>query len=176
MSDYDGHTSAVTADLDGAPGDDGSRGENDTIAADVENLGGGQGNDTLTGNVAANHIYGNDGDDTVRGGDGRDRIDGNDGADALYGEGGNDDIDGDDAGSPGNDVLYGGTGDDELTVDGGDDRLYGEDGDDHLHSLGTASGDWYLLNGGANGTAYGDFCFGRRQGAGDLVDCEHTSP
>jgi Ca2+-binding RTX toxin-like protein len=98
---------AIVADLDGRKGDDGAEGERDTIAADVEGLAGGLGNDVLTGNAGANRISG---------GSGSDRISGGAGNDTLSGEGGKDQIDG-------------GTGDDYLVPDfteteSGDDGPY----------------------------------------------------
>jgi len=67
LADYSGRFNPVTADLDGAVGDDGNAGEGDTIGADVENLTGGNGDDTLTGNSDANVIIGNPGQDTIAG-------------------------------------------------------------------------------------------------------------
>ncbi|MEM1430903.1 MAG: M10 family metallopeptidase C-terminal domain-containing protein [Pseudomonadota bacterium] len=68
----------------------------------------GAGNDTVTGNAAANDIRLGGGSDFVRGGDGTDMLDGGDGADTL--EGGN-----------GGDVLIGGRGSDRLVGGAGED-------------------------------------------------------
>ncbi|HEX8347013.1 MAG TPA: hypothetical protein VF657_20085 [Actinoplanes sp.] len=88
----------VVADLDGQAGDDGSTNEKDTIGADVERLYGGWGNDTLTGNAAANHINGGHGADVIRGGPGDDELAGDDGVrggvDLVYGEDGDDKLTG----------------------------------------------------------------------------------
>ena len=54
---YVGHTQSVEADLDGIA-NDGTAGENDLIATDVENLTGGRGADTLTGDGGANRLAG----------------------------------------------------------------------------------------------------------------------
>ncbi len=54
-------------------------GGNDTIK-NFENLVGGKGNDTLTGDVEANYIYGGDGNDTIEGGAGADQLVGGGGA------------------------------------------------------------------------------------------------
>lgn len=89
---YAEYKSPVSVDLDGKKGDDGRKGEGDTIGADVENLLGGHGNDRLVGNSKANDI------------------DGREGNDAVYGEGGNDTL----LGRTGVDKLYGGAGDDWL--------------------------------------------------------------
>jgi Ca2+-binding RTX toxin-like protein len=115
---YQDHTASVTADLDGAAGDDGSVGEADTIVSDVECLLGGDGNDCLVG----------DGSDNL--------IEGGNGADVLFGLGGSDKLAGESATTPatapGADWLYGGTGADWLIGNEGDDQLFGEDGDDRL--------------------------------------------
>jgi Ca2+-binding RTX toxin-like protein len=81
--DYSDRTAVVTADADGVAGDDGSPGEGDTIAADVEDLYGGSGDDTLSGNAAPNLLFG---------GAGADRLDGGPGEDALFGEDGGDEL------------------------------------------------------------------------------------
>jgi Ca2+-binding RTX toxin-like protein len=91
VADYRHATGPVTADLDGAQGDDGGAGEGDTIMSDVEGLTGGTGNDTLSGNDRDNDLWGNEG------------------ADRIFGGGGNDDLE---AGDSWDDVLDGGAGDD----------------------------------------------------------------
>lgn len=98
---YTGHTTAVTADLDGATSDDGTTGERDTITTDVENLIGGTADDTLTGNNAPNQLHGADGHDT------------------LHGAGGNDTLTGDTTtGTHGHDTLHGGAGSDTVSYEG----------------------------------------------------------
>jgi Ca2+-binding RTX toxin-like protein len=82
-----GGANAVVATI-GDPGgsgnaDDGAEGFRDTIATDVENLLGGIGGDTLTGNGAANEITGGGGFDTIRGGHGVDTLRGGTGNDTL---------------------------------------------------------------------------------------------
>ena len=109
----------LVADLDGATGDDGSTGEKDTIGADVENLVGGWGNDTLTGSPAANRIDGGHGSDVIRGGAGNDTLDSGEGitggVDKVYGE-------------AGDDVLNGGgyDEDDRYVLDGGPNTAVGD--------------------------------------------------
>jgi Ca2+-binding RTX toxin-like protein len=71
---YWDHTEPVTASIDGVSGNDGSAGEGDTIGADVENLYGGDGDDTLTGSDRDNWLNGGDGDDVISGGAGNDEI------------------------------------------------------------------------------------------------------
>jgi len=61
----------------------------------IENAIGGDGNDTIAGNDASNHLFGGRGDDTLIGGAG---------ADVLHG-------------GDGNDVLYGGSGADQFVID-----------------------------------------------------------
>jgi Ca2+-binding RTX toxin-like protein len=64
----------VTVTLDGVA-NDGSPGENDSVAADIESANGGSGNDTLVGNAGPNVLVGGKGVDTVRGLGGDDTID-----------------------------------------------------------------------------------------------------
>ncbi|BEL10929.1 hypothetical protein Q0Z83_091200 [Actinoplanes sichuanensis] len=85
---------AVAADNDGVKGDDGGRGEGDTISTDVENLQGGDGNDWLAGNSARNVLYGSRGDDVLVGGGGNDALIGNEGRDRLWGGAGDDGLSG----------------------------------------------------------------------------------
>ena len=155
IADYFDHYRTVKADLDGQPSDDGSSGERDTIAADVEGLRGSAGKDKLIGNANANTIDGFQGDDKIFGGptataaDTGDILNGGLGRDKIYGRKGDDTIDGgyeDDIvyGDDGDDVLtagtgrnqlLGGAGNDSLTsVVGGIDRLNGGTGNDALHS------------------------------------------
>jgi Ca2+-binding RTX toxin-like protein len=93
-------------------GQNGQAGENDTIAADIENLTGGSDDDSLRGNGSANIIHGGLGDDTIEGAGGND---------ALYGD-------------AGDDLLYGGAGNDMLVGGAGADTLVGGDGDDFIDS------------------------------------------
>ncbi|MFD0916666.1 M10 family metallopeptidase C-terminal domain-containing protein [Pseudahrensia aquimaris] len=121
----------------------------------IENALGGSGNDTISGNQAANLLNGNGGNDTIHGlggsdtlyglsggdnifgGLGRDRIFGGEDNDALrgeedgdriYGGSGNDDL----FGGEGNDLLDGGTGSDEIRGGLGRDVILGRDGADDL--------------------------------------------
>lgn len=93
---YSGRTENIFADLDGAPNDDGALFEGDTIAADVEVLFGGDGNDTLTGNGGDNQLGGYGGHDTLRGLGGDDYLAGHGGNDTLDGGGGADELSGGD--------------------------------------------------------------------------------
>jgi Ca2+-binding RTX toxin-like protein len=73
---------SIVATLDGLPGD-GAAGENDWIAADVEDLRGGAGPDWLTGNAGDNFLIGAGGDDMLNALAGADFVEGNAGADAI---------------------------------------------------------------------------------------------
>jgi Ca2+-binding RTX toxin-like protein len=65
--------------------DDGEMAEADKVGADVENITGGGGGDTLTGSISANVIGGGAGGDTITGGDGNDTLIGGLGIDTLNG-------------------------------------------------------------------------------------------
>lgn len=118
--DYAGRTAPVTATL-ASGADDGEAEEYDNIDASVENVRGGDGDDVLTGNAAANKIWGGAGNDVIIGGDGDDFLYGGDGDDQIQGQSGDDFIYGD----AGNDVLTGGDGDDLLDGGGGVNSLDG---------------------------------------------------
>lgn len=79
---YAGAAVPVRVTLDGLAGD-GAAGENDNVAADVENVTGGNVNDVLIGNAGANVLQGGPGDDRLLGGAGPDTLDGGDGNDAI---------------------------------------------------------------------------------------------
>jgi Ca2+-binding RTX toxin-like protein len=102
---YAARTAAVTASLDNVA-NDGVAGEKDDVRSDVEQLVGGGGSDTLTGDAAINLLIGNGGNDTLYGKDGEDALFGNAGNDQLYGQGGIDTLDG----GIGTDYLSGGNG------------------------------------------------------------------
>lgn len=112
----------------------------DTIS-NFENVAGGDGNDTLTGNHLGNILNGNGGNDTLNGSGGNDTLYGGLGADSMTGGNGNDlllsgagasDPDGNDTmlGSAGNDTMDGGNGADSLIGGTGDDVLLGSNGAD----------------------------------------------
>ena len=124
---YRDHRVAVIVDLDGAA-DDGTRGERDQVATDVENLLGGAGPDRLTGSASGNRFDGGAGSDLLAGGSGADQLTGGLGNDTIGGGGGNDVLTGD----LGDDRLDGGAGDDRLDGGGGDDLLIGGTGADRI--------------------------------------------
>ena len=75
--DYSGRLAPIVVTMDGAsaePGD--AAGEADALLADIENLIGGSGDDTLTGNASNNVLVGGAGDDTLIGGAGDDVLEG----------------------------------------------------------------------------------------------------
>ena len=119
-ADYSGRSGNVTVslgnDVAADLADDGQSGEGDTIGSDVEQVTGGAGADTLTGNDQANRLHGGAGTgaDTIEGGAGADRIFGGYGQ-GLFGGGGAGD---------GADTLRGGAGDDTVSArDGAADAV-----------------------------------------------------
>ena len=167
-ADYSSRTAAVMLKLDGSA-DDGELGEHDNIASDVENLTGGAGDDTLSGNMAPN---------ALSGGPGRDLADysgrtemlaislndvADDGAPAegdnvrsdiedVTSGGGNDFL----VGSASNNTLRGGAGDDSLTGGGGADTLDGGDGVDTAYYSGVSVPVSVSLDDKANDGASGE--------------------
>jgi Ca2+-binding RTX toxin-like protein len=101
--DYSTRTADLTVDLDGMA-DDGEAMETDNVAADVETVKGGSGNDTLTGTAGTQTLFGGAGNDT---------LDGGAGDDVLNGDAGNDTFS--EGSSPsGSDVFNGGAGTDKV--------------------------------------------------------------
>ena len=79
---YEDRAVAITASLDDQA-NDGTAGENDRIAADVEGLIGGAGDDTLIGDAGPNDIDGGDGGDVIDPRGGADFVDGGPGNDRI---------------------------------------------------------------------------------------------
>lgn len=98
-----------------------------------ENVSGGTGNDTLTGDDAVNSLWGGAGHDLLQGLGGNDVLQGELGSDTLRGGGGNDLLDG----GTGNDGNFGEADDDTILISRGDDFISGGAGTDLL----TGSGD-----------------------------------
>ncbi|WP_320174772.1 cadherin-like domain-containing protein [Maridesulfovibrio sp.] len=138
----------------------------------VEEIQGGQNNDTVFGNDENNIVYGNDGaddlngrygDDSLYGGAGNDIVEGYFGNDYLNGGTGDDTL----SGFVGNDVLEGAIGNDTLIGDVGEDSLYGGEGNDILDG---GNENDFLDGGAGNDTLIGGY--GRDTllaGAGDDV-------
>jgi Ca2+-binding RTX toxin-like protein len=117
--EYQGRTSPLTITLDGVA-NDGETGENDSIAANCENVESWNGADKIVGSSGPNRLSARDANDTLKGGGGNDR---------LYGGSGNDTL----SGESGNDYLSGEAGDDTITGQSGTDTVYGGDGNDTIN-------------------------------------------
>ncbi len=89
------------------------------VVIGIENLGGSEYNDVLTGSTADNDLWGYEGDDIIAGGAGNDDIEGHEGDDTLRGDVGDDNL----FGATGDDILNGGLGADLLDGDEGVDRV-----------------------------------------------------
>lgn len=147
LVDYTGRTEDIVLDMGVVNGSGfatatvGVSGETDLIRQ-VENITGGDGNDTITGDANDNILIGGLGDDVLDGGTGDDTIDGGDGTDSVsFISGGSGLTVNLGTGS----VINVGTGnktllnieniiatnfDDEITATGGDNTISGADGDD----------------------------------------------
>lgn len=86
LADYSARTQGIAVGLDDVPGD-GEFGENDNVRADVENVNGGSGPDTLIGSGGANALDGGAGEDYSDGGAGADTLTGGDAGDVLRSRG-----------------------------------------------------------------------------------------
>ena len=107
------------------------------ILRSIENVDGGAGNDTITGNNSANTLYGGNGNDKLNGGADNDRLFGDAGKDLLIGGAGNDRLYGRDDndrlfGEAGNDILFGGKGADTFNGGEGSDQYIGGNGADRF--------------------------------------------
>ncbi|MBT9386445.1 S8 family serine peptidase [Pseudooceanicola sp. CBS1P-1] len=146
-----------------------------TLSGSFENVAGGDGNDTISGNGLANHLLGGRGADIMAGGAGNDSLKGAGDNDSLSGDAGTDQLlggSGDDTmdggadadelrGGWGNDVGWGSDGNDLVMGNVGDDRMYGDAGDDSI----TGDGGMDTLYGGAgndvlNGGRHSDTVYG----------------
>lgn len=139
---YASRTKRVHATANGFAGDDGQRLEHDSIAADVERIIGGAGNDSLGGtttnvsfadfipHLSGMQLEGRRGDDRLRGGRAPDFLHGGKGADVIRGAGRGDLL----QGGRGFDRLVGDSGRDRLSGGKGQDRLFARDGhEDHVN-------------------------------------------
>ena len=95
----------------------------------IENVIGGAGSDTISGNSVANSLYGRLGNDSIAGGEGQDYLRGEEGNDSLTGGAAFDDI----HGNMGDDAAWGGDGDDWVVGGKDNDRLFGEAGGDIVY-------------------------------------------
>ena len=126
MASYGSATGAVTVDL-GTGTSSGADG-NDSLSS-IENVLGGNGNDSILGDSLANFLDGGDGDDTLDGGSGNDSLIAGNGSDSLLGQAGNDTLV---AGGGDNQTLNGGGGNDSLLGSTNNDNLDGWIDDDTL--------------------------------------------
>ncbi len=132
----------------------------------VEDVTGGDGNDTITGDGLANRLYGGAGDDLLSGAGGKDTISGGAGNDTIIGGSSGDSLSGD----SGHDLIMGGTGGDKIdggsgndTILGGSsgDKLYGKSGNDSIQGdsgsdlIDGGSGNDLLRGGSGNDTILG---------------------
>ena len=108
--DYGDVTSSVDVNLTTASAT-GVDIDTDTLVS-IENVSGGLGDDTITGDSAANQLFGDAGKDYIDGGAGADFIDGGFGDDVL-------------TGGQGDDSIYGGSGADTITSSAGNDLIAG---------------------------------------------------
>ncbi len=92
-------------------------------------LRGGNGDDFLDGGKGSDRLFGGADDDLLRGGEGNDFLQGNNGNDSLLGDSGKDTI----KGGLGQDTLKGGDSNDRLIGGSQDDLLEGEKGKDILY-------------------------------------------
>ncbi len=85
---YMPRVAALRVSIGDGVANDGGRGEGDEIAADVEDVQGGMGNDTIIGSNAGNRLFGLGGNDRVVGGRGNDGLAGGAGTDVIDGRDG----------------------------------------------------------------------------------------
>ena len=187
--DYSGRVAPVAVTMDGASANDGDTlGEGDNVAADIENVLGGAGNDVLTGNASNNRISGGPGNDVIAGGAGYDILSYASSASGVTatlpdpslgapstGNGAVGESDSIDAsienltGSAHDDVLTGNRAANELSGGAGNDTLIGGAGDDILEGGPPANGESNRLECGAGD----DIAFAEGTGLGASThDCE----
>jgi Ca2+-binding RTX toxin-like protein len=112
---YASRTNGVVVTI-GADPNDGEQDEFDFVAADIENVFGGSGVDTLTGDADSNQLGGGGSGDTIFGGGSLDFIFGGGGDDTLVGDEGND-LFHEEGTSNGADTFDGGSGFDTVGYD-----------------------------------------------------------
>jgi len=146
-AEYLGSAAGVTVNL-ATNANSGGDAAGDVLTG-IENLGGSNFADSLTGDAGANTLWGRDGDDVLSGGGGND---------ALYGE-------------AGTDMLRGGDGDDHLVGGAGADVLDGGIGTDTAnYGNATAGVTLSLVTGGTGGDAAGDSFVSIEQVVGSAFD------
>ena len=151
---------------DGA--NDGVAGERDDVQATIENVNGGYGDDTITGDDKSNRLDGGGGVDTVYGGDGGDTLAGGSDAanDVLHGEDGDDVLGGGwGYGSPGPGGMPGGT---PVVADGADTFIGGAGEHDKVDYAGRQQALTVTLDGAETGND-------GQAGEHDKADVEHVT-
>ncbi|MDY0328392.1 MAG: hypothetical protein RBR07_09105, partial [Arcobacteraceae bacterium] len=130
-------TQKIVVTLDGANFRDVSIGTGTVVdrVKNIQNVYGGDGNDTLIGDGNSNILDGGSGDDLIRGIAGLNDLRGGAGADTIYG-------------GTGDDVIDGGTGSDTIYANAGDNLIYGGDDSDTI------------MSGSGNDTIYGGYVDG----------------
>lgn len=125
--DLSGTTAGVAVDLAGGSSSGRETGQDVVVA--VENVRGGAGDDTLSGDGEANTLIGGEGNDLIVGGGGKDLLDGGTGGDTI-------------SDGTGCDTVLAGAGDDVIIAasDGEADRFDGGAGHDTLDLSGTRTG------------------------------------
>ena len=131
---------------------------NDELSG-IENVLGGIGNDSITGDGAANLLLGDAGADTLAGGDNADTLQGGSSNDRLAGNSGDDSLFGDSD----DDVILGGSGND--TLNGGTNSYAGGDTADYSDATAAVIA---ALSSGGGGSATGD-------GTDAFVDIENLT-
>lgn len=116
---------------------------------DIENVFGGNGNDSLTGNTLSNYFIGGGGNDTLSGLNGDDVLRGGLGRDQIFGGAGNDQL----AGGSGQDIFSGGAGNDIFIY------YFASEGGDTVNDFGSASGNDDVFH--FNAKAFGNLALGR---------------
>ncbi len=127
-ADFGDRSNALTISLLTGTANDATANATDLLFG-FETIGGGLGNDTITGDSTANYLWGNAGHDQIFGMAGNDLLNGYTGNDTVMGGDGADTV----SGSDGNDHLLGGNDNDHMSGDAGDDSLEGGDGRDLLY-------------------------------------------
>jgi Ca2+-binding RTX toxin-like protein len=186
---YAGRLAAAPVDMTlDATANDGTGAEADNIAADVENLTGGDGADTLEGNASNNVLQGGLGNDTLEGGGGKDTVSyashtaavtvvlpapAATAASTGNGASGEDDSIATDieniTGGAGGDTLTGNSASNELVGGAGADTLNGGAGDDVLEGGAPGNTEANTLNCGAGD---GDIGYSQGSAGTKASDCE----
>ena len=126
------------------------------LESTIENVMGGFGGDTLTGDARSNTLSGGAGDDTLNGEANPAAAETMGAGDTLNGGVGNDELNG----GPGDDTLNGNAGNDALNGNAGNDVLDGGAGNDTLE--GGAGNDTYIVSKGDGGDTISTFVAGDR--------------